>query len=117
MKKKSYQKPLMVSEEFVPQEYVAACSPDISWQPKPNATPYSSDSHFWIDKNNNGILDTNEQINSNRYTCDNSGALPNGEKGQYVFEYPSKERLFAYKTKGNSIIVYKLDQIIIGNHS
>ena len=49
MKKKSYQKPLMVSEEFVPQEYVAACSPDISWQPKPNATPYSSDSHFWID--------------------------------------------------------------------
>ncbi len=80
MKKKSYQKPLMVSEEFVPQEYVAACSPDISWQPKPNATPYSSDSHFWIDKNNNGILDTNEQINSNRYTCDNSGALPNGEK-------------------------------------
>lgn len=24
MKKKSYQKPLMVSEEFVPQEYVAA---------------------------------------------------------------------------------------------
>ena len=30
MKKKSYQKPLMVSEEFVPQEYVAACSPDIS---------------------------------------------------------------------------------------
>lgn len=38
MKKKSYQKPLMVSEEFVPQEYVAACSPDISWQPKPNAT-------------------------------------------------------------------------------
>ena len=62
MKKKSYQKPLMVSEEFVPQEYVAACSPDISWQPKPNATPYSSDSHFWIDKNNNGILDTNEQI-------------------------------------------------------
>ena len=33
MKKKSYQKPLMVSEEFVPQEYVAACSPDISWQP------------------------------------------------------------------------------------
>ena len=48
--KKSYQKPLMVSEEFVPQEYVAACSPDISWQPKPNATPYSSDSHFWIDK-------------------------------------------------------------------
>lgn len=34
MKKKSYQKPLMVSEEFVPQEYVAACSPDISWQPK-----------------------------------------------------------------------------------
>ena len=70
MKKKSYQKPLMVSEEFVPQEYVAACSPDISWQPKPNATPYSSDSHFWIDKNNNGILDTNEQINSNRYTCD-----------------------------------------------
>ena len=85
MKKKSYQKPLMVSEEFVPQEYVAACSPDISWQPKPNATPYSSDSHFWIDKNNNGILDTNEQINSNRYTCDNSGALPNGAKGQYVF--------------------------------
>ena len=56
-----------LSEEFVPQEYVAACSPDISWQPKPNATPYSSDSHFWIDKNNNGILDTNEQINSNRY--------------------------------------------------
>lgn len=50
MKKKSYQKPLMVSEEFVPQEYVAACSPDISWRPKPNATPYSSDSHFWIDK-------------------------------------------------------------------
>ena len=94
MKKKSYQKPLMVSEEFVPQEYVAACSPDISWQPKPNATPYSSDSHFWIDKNNNG-----------------------GEKGQYVFEDTSKERLFAYKTKGNSIIVYKLDQIIIGNHS
>lgn len=41
MKKKSYQKPLMVSEEFVPQEYVAACCPDISWQPKPNATPYS----------------------------------------------------------------------------
>ena len=80
MKKKSYQKPLMVSEEFVPQEYVAACSPDISWQPKPNATPYSSDSHFWIDKNNNGILDTNEQINSNRYTCDNSGALPNVKK-------------------------------------
>lgn len=86
MKKKSYQKPLMVSEEFVPQEYVAACSPDISWQPKPNATPYSSDSHFWIDKNNNGILDTNEQINSNRYTRDNSGALPNGEKGQYVLK-------------------------------
>jgi len=60
MKKKSYQKPLMVSEEFVPQEYVAACSPDISWQPKPNATPYSSDSHFWIDKNNNGILPMNK---------------------------------------------------------
>lgn len=73
--------------------------------------------HILDRQNNNGILDTNEQINSNRYTCDNSGALPNGEKGQYVFEDPSKERLFAYKTKGNSIIVYKLDQIIIGNHS
>lgn len=117
MKKKSYQKPLLVSEEFVAQQYVAACSPDISWQPKPNATPYSSGSHFWIDTNDNGILDTNERDKSNRYTCDQSGARPNGEKGRYVFEDPSGERLFAYRTKGQSIIVYKLDQIIIGNHS
>lgn len=117
MKKKVYQKPLLVSEEFVAQQYVAACSPDISWKPKPNATPYSSDSHFWIDTDNDGILDPKERVQSNRFTCDNSGALPNGEKGQYVFEDPSEERLFAYKTKGQSIIVYKLDQIIIGNHS
>lgn len=109
MKKKSYQKPLMISEKFVPQEYVAACIPDVNWRPKPNATPFASNSHFWIDSNNNTLLDSDEKTKNNRVTCNSSGTLPKNETGFYIFEDDSETRLFAFRINGQSVVAYELD--------
>ncbi len=62
MTRKEYQKPFMVVERFVAQEYCAPCN----WQGKYTSSAYIYDSNnkLYLDKNDNKRYDSGEQINT-----------------------------------------------------
>ena len=64
MEKKVYSKPLMFAEEFVPQEYIAACSPDETYRVY-HFECSSSGSYVWIETNGNPGLQTSGNWISN----------------------------------------------------
>lgn len=53
MKKKVYAKPTLIGEEFVPNEYVAACEGVVTWTINCNVP----NGYGYIDNNNNGRYD------------------------------------------------------------
>ena len=69
MGKKAYSKPLVLAEKFIPQNYIAACSPDqtyVTYQFWCNAG--SGNYKVWLDSNNNGTLDSQDrQLTSNGF--------------------------------------------------
>ncbi len=117
MKKKVYQKPLLVSEEFVAQQYVAACTPTSEWRPKGDAIAIANNMHLYKDLNNNKQLDQNEAKDNNKVTADSSGSAPNVTPF-YAFDVnPPHKMYLVYPTKANSVVGYELDEIINKNNS
>ena len=54
--RKNYVKPALISEEFVPQTYIAVCEGQVTWKIKCNV-PYG---FGYLDNNQNGKYDKNE---------------------------------------------------------
>lgn len=116
MKKKVYQKPLLVSEEFVAQQYVAACMPTSEWRPIEGATAIPNNMHLFRDSNNNKQLDPIEAKNNNKVTSNSSGTAPDVIPF-YAFEEHTHKMYLVYQINGNSVVGYELDQIINKNNS
>lgn len=116
MKKKVYQKPLLVSEEFVAQQYVAACMPTVDWRPIEGAPTIPNHMHLYLDSNNNKLLEPDEEKDNNKVTANSSGTPPEVIP-HYAFEVDSHKMYLVYPTNGNSVVGYELNQIIHKNNS
>ena len=110
MEKKNYVKPILNSEAFVPQTYVAACIPTKEWRPKGEATAIENNMHLYKDTNGNFILDENEKRDNNKVTADSSDSAPEVVPF-YAFDVDTLKKYLVYSTKANSVVGYELEEI------
>ena len=66
--KEKWTEPQTLIEEFVPNEYIAACKDDGHYELLPNAIPDDSQTKYYLDKNWNQILDYDEMGNGVQVT-------------------------------------------------
>lgn len=66
--KEKWTEPQTLIEEFVPNEYIAACKDDGHYELLPNAEPDPSDTFYYLDKNWNQKLDSDEMGNGIKVT-------------------------------------------------
>lgn len=66
--KEKWTEPQTLIEEFVPNEYIAACVDDGHYELLPNAVPDTSETKYYLDKNWNQILDSDEMGNGVQVT-------------------------------------------------
>ena len=111
MEKRNYVKPLLNSEEFVPQTYVAACGDEtVTWSIKCNVPEGTG----FIDKNNNGKYDEwYDTYLASGYGCGvyhEGVTLPKGETPQQNASWVD--------TKGNvqGVFFWKTNNSNTGHH-
>lgn len=66
--KEKWTEPKTTIEEFIPNEYIAACVDNGQYEILPNAIPDSNDTKYCIDMNRNQQLDADEMRNGVQVT-------------------------------------------------
>lgn len=97
MKKKVYEKPMLTTEEFIAQQYVAICEPG-KWEVDEGA-PVLPNFHGYPDLNDNGVLDDYER--NYTWTSDNSWKGPELPDNDpiYAWDINTLQRFVIWPTK------------------
>ena len=76
MRNKKYSKPMMLMEQFVPQEYISGCDWEMSgWDPT-TQTQLSNSTKFWVDMGVQGVIDETDYDPKAKYNTDGAGTGP-----------------------------------------
>lgn len=125
MEKRKYEKPMLVSEAFIPNEYVAVCPDTGRYEPLPDKAPLDPNTKFYLDYNRTGYPnDGDDNLGKNPVNTDGSDVIGAGSGSNNYWGWECDEkgninmniryRLF---DKGNGTIYYAYKEEWVSNKS
>ena len=118
MKKKVYEKPMLTTEEFVPNEYVAVCPPGEYIKGQQGKIQPSW--HGWIDSGPNKVSDKHydKAYDNVQITSNNSGKEPEpGTPGIWIWDQSGTQLYIAYQLQNDKQYVFYETTYIPKNNS
>ena len=92
MRNKKYSKPMMLMEQFVPQEYIYGCDWEMSgWGPT-TQTQLSNSTKFWVDMGVQGVIDETDYDPKAKYNTDGAGTGPADGRRDRARQLPDTRR-------------------------
>lgn len=120
MEKRKYEKPMLVSEAFLPNEYVAVCVDDGNFELAPGATPFAANTKFYLDTSRDGIL---QEAEKNSFVTTNNSQKPIGDKNENYYgwvvdsNHQIRYRLFKIGNSDQQWVAYEEKWVTNKNNS